>query len=70
MTTPASPPPWDPDEYDRRIEREREEARRKVFSALVPLADQKKILGYPLRDEPNPTQLLGRPRRPKKKEAD
>lgn len=67
MTT-SSLPPWDPDEWDRRIRAERKEAQRQVHPAVIPLADQKKILGYPLREEPNPTQLLRRKRR--KKEAD
>lgn len=67
----SSLPPWDPDEWDRRIRDLRKQERREhrtVQPSPIPPADQKKILGYALRDEPNPTQLLGRKRR--KKEAD
>ncbi|WP_426241852.1 hypothetical protein [Nocardioides sp. LHG3406-4] len=62
-------PPWDPDEYDRAIKARRKgdaRSRSTHQPSPIPLGDRKKILGYPLRHEFNPTQVLGR--KPKKED--
>lgn len=69
--TASSLPPWDPDEYDRRIERERQADKRlRRLPQPLPItpADRKKVLAYPLRQDAEPTRLLGRKKR--RKEAD
>jgi hypothetical protein len=59
-------PPWDPDEYDERIKAERlQDKRNRAEYRLLPLKpeERKQILAHPLRDDPNPTRLLGRRKR-------